>query len=570
MSELVKRSLLSSLISESSAYTHFYDLEKLLNQGESFALLPLQPLYLSLKHTSQELVAEVLPKLSSEQRSLLMDLDIWFKDDLDIEAFSFWPSVYHACSDDETKREFIKSEYFLFFLKSRVNVYTFDVEDPQYPDHDNYFLTEDNLLLIEYDENFPMVMEVKNLIRLLYSELGVEEAYVWLFKMVSDTHSHMQEELYYHKKERLRDFGVIDYYEALEVLGAFSSRGSLESYILGKRPLTGTLDQDMKNQALHRSTVVPFREGLDSIHQELEKLDDGKRQDFLRFNFVRLVNASLVAKHAINQGTVAINKVGSATRSYLNLGYEYIRDFLSEKKMHLEHGVFSYFEFTDCYRVGQSLVQLERQALKKELKQKGFLGDEESFLGESWSKFLDYAFMDVPEILRQNSRYMAIENFDDFKQWQTQIAHLVGQLPYISILHRNFKRLEEEGLLNDNFYLNYSVRDIDFEAIILSSLMNFSLGHYGDENASKMGLSVAELREFVVHFAESGEKGNFFSSENEKLSESIEAFVQKFSLDKFPRDYFLSLLKQHLDNHDFAELADDDFRHIGGPILLIS
>ena len=36
------------------------------------------------------------------------------------------------------------SKAFILFLKARFNIWTFDIEDPQYPDHDYYFLTEDN------------------------------------------------------------------------------------------------------------------------------------------------------------------------------------------------------------------------------------------------------------------------------------------------------------------------------------------------------------------------------------------------------------------------------------------
>ena len=44
--------------------------------------------------------------------------------------------------------EFTKSEEFALFLKARFNMWTFDVEDPLYPDHDNYFLTDDQMFLI--------------------------------------------------------------------------------------------------------------------------------------------------------------------------------------------------------------------------------------------------------------------------------------------------------------------------------------------------------------------------------------------------------------------------------------
>ena len=42
-------------------------------------------------------------------------------------------------------------------------------------------MTEDNLLLVEYDDECDIVDEVKQLIKDLYTDLGVEKAYQYLF-----------------------------------------------------------------------------------------------------------------------------------------------------------------------------------------------------------------------------------------------------------------------------------------------------------------------------------------------------------------------------------------------------
>ena len=104
-----------------------------------------------------------------------MDIDLW-KDELNVDQFTPWLTIYAACEDEMIQYEFTSSEFILFF-KGRFNVWTFDVEDPLYPDHDNY-LTDDSLLLIEYDEDFKQVEELKLLIKNLYTQEGVEAAYL--------------------------------------------------------------------------------------------------------------------------------------------------------------------------------------------------------------------------------------------------------------------------------------------------------------------------------------------------------------------------------------------------------
>ena len=78
------------------------------------------------------------------------------------------------------------------------------MEDPQYPEHDNYFLSDDNLLLFEYDEECSYVDEVKSLLTELYGYLGVEKAYALIFKYLSDSFYSLAEGEYQDQRTRLR------------------------------------------------------------------------------------------------------------------------------------------------------------------------------------------------------------------------------------------------------------------------------------------------------------------------------------------------------------------------------
>lgn len=64
----VKKDLLSQLLYEACAYKKFEDIEKLVEGGKDLSMIPIQPLYVSLQTTSNDQVAAILPKLSSEQR----------------------------------------------------------------------------------------------------------------------------------------------------------------------------------------------------------------------------------------------------------------------------------------------------------------------------------------------------------------------------------------------------------------------------------------------------------------------------------------------------------------------
>ena len=192
----LKKDLLSQLLYEAQSYRKFEDIEKLVDSGMDLSMVPIQPLYVSLQTTSSDQIAHILPKLSPDQRQALRDIDLWQKDTIDPEAALRWVDIYAKCPDDKIILEYVRSEDFLIALKNQFTIQTFDVEEPEYPDGDNYFLTEDNLLLIEYPENFKMVQELKEMIRRLYAQDGVENAYAFLFKMVVDSYQLMEEEAY--------------------------------------------------------------------------------------------------------------------------------------------------------------------------------------------------------------------------------------------------------------------------------------------------------------------------------------------------------------------------------------
>ena len=153
---------------------------------------------------------------------------------------------------------------------------------PQYPDHDRYFLTEDNQLLFEFDEDFDCTAEVKRIILDLYSqEGGVEKAYAILFKIVSENFLSMQEEEFRFKKERLRDIGFVDYYDALDLDAPFPNIEVLNNFIKKKAKVNAEISNFGKNQLLPKSSLVSFKEKIDPLEDELnDKIKDEKRRLF--------------------------------------------------------------------------------------------------------------------------------------------------------------------------------------------------------------------------------------------------------------------------------------------------
>lgn len=564
----IKKDLLSQLLYEASAYKNFEDIEKLVESGGDLSMIPIQPLYVSLQNTSKDQVALILPKLSSEQRQALRDIDLWQKDAIDPESALYWIEVYGKCADDEVVLEYIKSEDFLLSLKNQFTVQTFDAEDPMYPDDDNYFLTEDNQLLIGYPENFQYVQELKGMIRRLYADLGVENAYSFLFKMVVDSYQIMEENNYQEKKERLRDFGFVDYFEALAYEASFNTTEQINDFIKNKKGATGHIDSLSMNQSLHATSLVPYQAGMDQIKDALNAVTDSVRSQYLHFNFVRLANARMTLDDALKHGSLAMARVGNQTRQCLELGFEYAKSKLPADKV-----LFNVFDFVDLYKIGHGLIEVTKKKMKKALSQTPFeANDFGYFLGMYWNAFLDNSHEEVTKFkFDGSSKPLEIKDLRSFALWTEATETFVLALPYMTKFFASLEKLKTEGLLNDQFYLNYEVDNIDFEAIMISSFINFVGGYYQDSSAGKMGVTISELKAFYhKFFSKNGQEYLIKGEEDPVLREQALEFIQKFGLSQIPRfeRYLYQILVEQLNGYEIDGMTEEDFKHVGGPILL--
>lgn len=566
-----KNNLLSKILYEAKSYNTFEDIEKLVDNDADLSMIPIQPLYVSLLSSTTEQMALVLPRLSPEQRQTFLDLDLWQKDRVDVFSFETWIETYSKVQDLELTQEFVSSEDFLIYLKSRVNIHTFDVEDPKYPDHDFYFLTDDNLLLIEYSEEYKYPNELKYLIRNLYDKLGVENAYSTLFKLINDSFSLIQEDGFQAKKERLRDFGFVDYYEALEKLHPFATMKQLDHFIMSQKALTPAIDSLSLNQTLHSSALTSFDSEMENIFSELMKVKDTKRLEFLHFTFVRLINSTITLKDALKGGRVELGNIGKQTKAMLELGLQKIHSNLTLSD---EESVFNQFDFFDLYKVGNSLVTIPRQRLMKALKKSPFDSDDyEYFLGAWWGSFLEHSEKDIPQVKSfgagLHAKKVICMNTHQF--WNKQVNLFISMIPFINSFFESFAQLKEDGKLHDDFYLNYEVENIDFEAIIISSFINYSLGHFSENDVNKMGVSISELKSFFQQFfTKKDEEYVLLPMDSQEITTLIEAFLNRFGFaDILDMDQYLyGIISEHLSGYDFDSLEDEDFKHIGGPILL--
>jgi hypothetical protein len=560
--------LITLMIDESKAYTSLDKVEDLVETGVSLVHLPVQPLYLVLKSHSPEKVSTALSLFSTEQRTAFLDLDLWHKDDLDLENFEFWFKSYALCENDEIRLEFVKSSEFALYLKGRLSIWTFDVEDPEYPDHDNYFLTEDNQLLIEFDETFEYVNELRNFIRDLYTELGVDHAYTYLFKIVTDGQLSMQEDEFRDKNERLRDLGFVDYYEALEFDAAFPNLELMDHFIAKKtKANTGDVDDIHRLQSLHLHAVTAFRTDMVKLHVDLAGITDQKRREYLQFNFIRLVNATLALDNAIKSGPVAMSQAGVKTRALLQLGHDYLLTKFSFGNC------FELFAFTDIYKIGNTLLKTQRRKLKQALTKSGMTGiEKESFFGDYWDEFLESSLTDgVGEATHlydyTQKQSIEINNYSLYSRWCEVGETFVHLAPIGRAFYDTFLKLKKTNAIADHYYLNYTLDEIDLPAILLSTfLQTIVIEKVKETNIQKLGLT---LDEFKLAMKKISSKNKVKDLEGLKIVISV--YLEKYNMKNISgiENYFHQLLVDNFEGYDYQNLSNEDYKHIGGALILV-
>jgi hypothetical protein len=117
--------------------------------------------------------------------------------------------------------------------------------------------------------------------------------------------------------------------------------------------------------------------------------------------------------------------------------------------------------------------------------------------------------------------------------------------------------------------MNYSIEEIDFEVLLVSSMINFSLGNFEKKNANRIAVTQDELLEFwKLNFSIESGKTKLLK---DKIATKVGEYTESFGFGEinfFPK-YLTKVLEDHLDGYDLNELEGNrvGFKHVGGPII---
>ena len=180
--------------------------------------LPPAQLFFSLKELDEAEIQGLLPHLTEEQWTGILDLDLWSKDKVRLNRFLYRMSHILQSEDAVARKLFRGTDHELVELAlNPLRIHRLDEDGaPEAEQGGGLLETPDQHYLVELPEDAEEARFLKAFILRLY-ELDGEGAALLLEESHFRTWSEMEEQAYQSRKRRVEDMGFQDYYDAIEI-----------------------------------------------------------------------------------------------------------------------------------------------------------------------------------------------------------------------------------------------------------------------------------------------------------------------------------------------------------------
>lgn len=350
-----------------------------------------------------------LIETSAEERSFLRKVDLFTQGKPSFEKFFSQLSLY---KETPFISELIESKEFALLLKGVVSFWTFDDEEPVYPEQG--FLSPDRMLAFEVHSAHEE--DLKYFIDKFYEEKGIEYAYTSLAKILFDEYTSLEEDVYQEVAKDLAADGIPSYEDSLSLRATLRSREYIESFIKKK---------------LSSSQKIHSQEGLvDGVTQE--------RESFLKLDLYEGFHKFLV----LEGDFIHIDILEKLYLEKIQEGLEYVKAQIAIPLI--------YLSFQDLFLIAHSLEKIQEKEYDP------FLGDiYESFRkkGINYSKIIK----ESKSLVLNNPQqyYNETINFDQI--FLTMFFAYLLEIPSkrIGLTLKEFSVLKEKFLFQENakYYL---------------------------------------------------------------------------------------------------------------------
>ena len=158
-------------------------------------------------------------------------------------------------------------------------------------------------------------------------------------------------------------------------------------------------------------------------------------------------------------------------------------------------GIFRLLYPDGSLPVWKNLIELQQATLNKKYTELELDETFDSFLGHWAQTFIAQAF-EKETVEDFTGETLDLETMSGYEGFEELVNLITSITPFAKAFQDRFSELKTSGQLSSDFYLNYDLEDIDFNALLLSNLAQYVLGINSNDGKGKLALTIDEYKNF--------------------------------------------------------------------------
>lgn len=454
-------------------------------------------------------MSDAIPVLSlahSDQWGYMLDVEIWDKDRMDIDATTYWLAVL-LHSDAQRLTRWLLAERLDFlelYLFRNVDVIVREEnQDPSdFPDGfftvDDYFYVRvrekaEPLSLREGDE--PITQDdLEGVIRTLLNQILTIDYYLYqniLLEAMSMVPAESEEEDFRIRNVRLAEKGFLPFDEALEVFSPLDP-DLLEKQTAKRMPLS-PMDLDWTPAPMVHVRQIKDR---NVFSESLALLEDRYDLADLEMEFAALCNQIIAAEQKIIRDKDVLAAISKKAGSYVSLGLEVLLDHEGSNDRDARIRLLANHSLKNLFRVGVDRIT-KLAALAKTLTQESWFGRNKlplTFWGEHGLGILGGLLVPKPvyfdNYTTSTSLYRDFETLADILTTEEALFAIQGFDELMSVIDPQLNRFKD--------------RHLTATSLLMTLFIHARNGNSPEEEGP---VTINELRVWYKQIRESSEHG---------------------------------------------------------------
>lgn len=315
--------------------------------------LPPAQLYFAVKQMAGESLERLLPHITEEQWSLILDLDVWNKDRLRIGSFLYWGSLLLKADKAVAQKLFRGTDPDMWELAFRRDLKVFArTEEDEFESETvsgrEWMHSPDRNYLIFLPRNPEKAKLYRALLRQMH-ELYPERFRLLLSESLVRTPMELEESAYQERVRRIETLGFQDYFEAAELYGYRKE----ESFLPDKK-----WDSPEQVQTLPDALRSDQASGM-LLLRALASVEDEREAGFLLEELFYVCNKLLAADRVSPSRPQRLKSKIRKALSTINLGLDF---WSGSNYARAAQGVRKHY-LAAYFQIGHSrLMDLQREA----------------------------------------------------------------------------------------------------------------------------------------------------------------------------------------------------------------